>query len=158
MTLTVAEDVVAFHARPETDEENLVEDVAADGGMMRADPGTIATRLGGLRSARVLLCGHSHRSDLVRLDDGALVLNPGSVGCPAFDAGTYVSEAGSPHARYALLDLRAGEEPRVAFLAVPYDHEAAARQAEAAGQTAWAAMLRTGLARRAAQVTSGVGA
>lgn len=155
MTLAVAQGVVAFHARPGSDEENLIEDVAADGRMVRAGPGTVAARLGDrgglsdLHAARVLLCGHSHRPDLVLLEDGTLVLNPGSVGCPAFNAGTYVSEAGTPHARYALLDLEDGAEAEVAFLAVRYDHEAAARQAEAAGQPAWADALRTGQVGRA---------
>ncbi len=72
----------------------------------------ITDRLGHVGSARVVLCGHSHRPELIRLPDGVLLLNPGSVGCPAYDdpsAPPHVSEAGSPHARYALLEFRHGE-------------------------------------------------
>lgn len=32
----------------------------------------------------VILCGHSHRQRVVRLADGCIVLNPGSVGCPGY--------------------------------------------------------------------------
>ena len=41
-----------------------------------------------------------------RLPDGPTVLNPGSVGCPAYQDPSddpHVSEAGSPHARYAIV-------------------------------------------------------
>jgi hypothetical protein len=43
----------------------------------------------------------------VRLPGGSLVVNPGSVGWPAYDddrPAPPVMEAGSPHARYAVVD------------------------------------------------------
>ena len=54
-----------------------------------------------------------------------------------------MAEAATPHARYAVLYLSEGN-PAVAFLAVPYDHEAAARRAEANKRPGWAHALRTG--------------
>jgi hypothetical protein len=100
--------LAAKMARLGSDEENLLEEVAADGRMARAGLNTIAARLRGLRgahqSARILLCGHIYPPDLVRLDDDTLVLNSGSGGCPTFDAGTFVPQAGTPHVRYTLLE------------------------------------------------------
>lgn len=96
--------------------------------------------------APVLLCGHSHQPRVLRLADGRTVVNPGSVGCPAYDApGTvpHVSEVGSPHARYAVVTIGPGE-PRVELIALPYDHEAAAARAEANGRPEWARGLRMG--------------
>jgi hypothetical protein len=55
-----------------------------------------------------------------------------------------VSESGSPHVRYALLDVEDGREPDVMFLALAYDHESAARRAEINGRPEWAHALRTG--------------
>lgn len=147
MTLEVAPGVLACHGTPDRDETYLVETVR-DGGIAPDAPDAVEGRLAGT-GARIVLCGHSHRTELVRLPNGALIINPGSVGAPGYEdpaEPAHVSEAGSPHARYALLDLPddAGAEPVVTFLAVPYDHEAAARRAEALGRPDWARALRTG--------------
>jgi predicted phosphodiesterase len=140
--------VLACHGTPAHDATYLVEEVR-DGRLARGVPEAIARRLGPVEGVQVVLCGHSHRADLVRLPSGILVLNPGSVGCPAYEDPTepaHVSQAGAPQARYALLDL--GDEPAAAFLAVPYDHEAAARRAEANGRPDWAHALRSGFMPR----------
>lgn len=140
--------VVALHARPGRDDANLIETVRG-GRQARARPRRIARRLRGLAGeARLILTGHSHRPDLVRLSTGALVLNPGSVGLQAALVAepAHAMETGTPDARYAIVELADGP-PAVALLAVPYDHEAAARQAEANGAPDWASCLRTGWAR-----------
>ncbi len=139
--------LVAFHARPDDDNRYLVEDVV-DGRLVRAAAREVASRLGATEG-RVVLCAHSHLPHLVRLGDGRLVVNPGSVGCPAYEdpeGVQHVSEAGSPHARYAILDLggEQGDGVAVAHLAVAYDWEAAARRAERVGRPGWAHALRTG--------------
>jgi hypothetical protein len=93
----------------------------------------------------VVLCGHSHQQHLIELSHGPLTLNPGSVGCPSYDdPGTdpHVSEAGSPHARYAVLTI--GEQVPAELIAVAYDWRAAAARAEANGRSEWAYGLRTG--------------
>ena len=121
--------------------------MAAGAGAMQG----IADRLGHVGSARVVLCGHSHKPELIRLPDGVLLLNPGSVGCPAYDdpsAPAHLSEAGSPHARYALLEFRHGEgwgnDAEKTFVALSYAHEQAACRAQASGRADWAHALRTG--------------
>jgi hypothetical protein len=75
-----------------------------------------------------------------------LVLNPGSIGCPSYDdpgAEPHASEAGSPHARYAILTV---DEQHIAaeMLAVTYDWTMAAARAEKNGRPEWAYGLRTG--------------
>ena len=89
----------------------------------------------------------------MRLDDGRLIVNPGSVGLQAYDDDhpcPHIVENGSPHARYALLERRA-EGWQVELRALPYDHEAAARRAEANGRGDWADALRSGLVGRMAK-------
>jgi predicted phosphodiesterase len=144
-TRRVAEGILACHATPAKDDLYLVEEIER-GRLVRADPEAIAGRLGAVE-AKIVLCGHSHRADLVRLADGPMVLNPGSVGCPAYDDASepaHVSEAGTPHARYAVLELDAGAGAAVEFFAVAYSHEDAARRAQANGRADWAHALRTG--------------
>lgn len=139
--------VLAVHARPGRDDAYLIETVKA-ARQVRAKPRTIQRRLGPVE-ARLVLTAHSHRADLLRLPSGVTLLNPGSVGVPALwddDAPVHAIEAGTPHARYALVEV--GEAVTATLLAVPYDHEAAARQAETHGRPDWAHGLRTGLALR----------
>lgn len=143
-TREFAPGLVGFHATPVHDDRYLIDEII-DGRLHRAPMEKILRRLGPVR-ARVMLLAHSHRADLIRLPDGALILNPGSVGDPGYEdlsGRRHVSEAGAPHARYAILDL-AGAEPDVTFRAVPYDCERAARRAEQNGRPDWAAPLRTG--------------
>jgi len=145
-TLEIIPGVVAFHARPDHDEKYLL-DAIVDGQLVRAPLAAIQRRLKGLDPAcRVVLCGHSHRAELIRIPGGPILFNPGSVGAPAYDDDTppaHVSEQGSPHARYGIVTLGEGPD-RFETIAVDYDHEAAARQAEQAGRPEWAHALRTG--------------
>ncbi len=144
--LEPAPGVLALHARPDRDDANLIETLVGKR-QVRAKPRIIERRLGSAGAARLVLTGHSHRPDLVRLPSGALVLNPGSVGRPAAlsDDPPHAIEAGTPDARYAVVEV--GASITVAMVAVPYDHEAAARRAEANGAPDWATGLRTGWAR-----------
>lgn len=98
--------------------------------------------------APVVLCGHTHLPRAVRTRSGQLVVNPGSVGLPAWayegDGGTSINvETGSPDARYALLERRDGRWI-AALVAVPYDHEAMADLAAARNRPDWENALRTG--------------
>jgi predicted phosphodiesterase len=134
----------AFHAVPTNDETYFMENIAA-GKTVLASPAEIAARLGDF-DASLVLCGHTHLPRLVRLADGRTVLNPGSVGLPAYEDQTpapHVIENGSPHARYAIA-RREGSEWSVEFCYVTYDWTAAAAAARAAGWTAWAHNLETG--------------
>ena len=145
-SLPVAPDVLAFHATPHRDDVYLM-DAVVSGRLVRAGLNDIEKRLGPT-TARVILCGHSHRPDAVRLGNGALIVNPGSVGCPAYDDPSHqahVSESGTPHARYAIIDIQSNAAVNVAFKALNYPHEVAAQRAEANGRPEWAHALRTGM-------------
>ena len=94
----------------------------------------------------LILCGHTHVPRLLRLADGRLVVNPGSVGLQGFDddhVQPHVIETRTPHARYALLE-RAAAGWNISLRAVAYDWEAAARRAAQEGRPDWAHVLRTG--------------
>lgn len=138
-----------FHATPADDNRYLMEDKLG-GRLVQSGASAIRGRLGDVGDARLVLCGHSHLPRLLALDD-VTVLNPGSVGQPAYSDPTppdaHVSEAGSPHARYAVVTVEGGAVASVDGIAVAYDWEAAARQAESYGRADWAKGLRTGFAK-----------
>jgi predicted phosphodiesterase len=141
---TVDHGILACHGTPADDNQYLVEEVS-DRRLVRANLSTIRGRLGDVE-ARVVLCGHSHQQHLIRLPDGPLILNPGSVGCPSYDDpghDPHVSEAGSPHARYAVLAI-IGDQVSAEMIAISYDWQAAAARAEKNDRPEWAYGLRTG--------------
>jgi predicted phosphodiesterase len=137
-------DVLLFHGTPASDLVYLLEDVQREGVRLR-ETAAIRQLLGGVAHS-LIACGHSHLARTVQLDERTLVVNPGSVGLPAYRADhphPHIMEAGSPHARYAIVE-RAGEGWKVELIAVPYDHQAASRRAAANGRSDWAARLLTG--------------
>ena len=92
----------------------------------------------------LILCAHTHVARAVRLRDGRLIVNPGSVGSPGYrdtHPFPHVIEAGTPDARYAILELADGNW-RVTFRHVPYDHEAMAALARQNGQPELASRWR----------------
>lgn len=149
-TLTLEGGVFACHARPDKDTLYLLED-AEGGRLLRSPAAEIAARLAGVE-ATLVLCGHSHQQAALRLPDGRWIVNPGSVGCPAYgdpDPPGHASETGSPAARYAVVELD-GAGIRTDLISLPYDHGAAARRAEANGRPDWAVALATGYVPRPA--------
>ncbi len=133
-TLSIVDDIFLCHGTPTSDEEPWL-DSWWDGRTTTApDHATVAAKAEGF-DYPVLLCGHTHVPRAVRLKDGRLIVNPGAVGLQI--------NHGSPDARYATVELRGGKY-YAAFHTVPYDHFAAARQAEANGFPQWREALTTG--------------
>ena len=127
-------DVYCCHGTPASDTEALIEDISP-GRVEIAPPEVILSRLGGLTHPLVL-CAHKHVPRAVWLPTGQLVVNPGSVGWQAYwndDPVVHKVEAGSPHARYAILERRS-EGWTVEHIAVPYPWEKVADLARVSGR------------------------
>ncbi len=100
--------------------------------------------------APVVLCGHTHLPRSVRSARGQLVVNPGSVGLPAFEDDepfSHCVETGSPDARYAILE-RGAHGWSAQLITVPYDHVSMARLARERRRTDWEWALSTGYVPR----------
>ncbi len=134
------------HGTPSSDEVYLLEEPLPQGSVLK-EPQNIAQALGQVRQP-VICCGHSHTPRTVYLPGGQLVVNPGSVGLPAYtmdEPFPYKMESGSPHAKYAILSqTEAGWA--VSHVAVPYDWRKAAARARENGRPDWAAWLESGRA------------
>lgn len=142
-SLELSEEIFAFHGRPDDDNAYLLENVE-HGRLVQASADEIRDRTASVR-ARIILCAHSHIPRQVSVD-GKIVVNPGSVGQPAYVDPTppaHVSEAGSPLARYSIVDLDA-ENTKIESIAVQYDHVAAAERAAQNESPSWARFLMTG--------------
>ncbi len=146
-TLQVQPGMFACHGTPSINHLYLLESIA-NGRTHLAAPEEILQRVGTLHDG-ILLCGHSHIPRVVQCQDPLLIVNPGSVGLQAYEddfMGQHVSETGSPHAHYAVLDFHNGEW-KVDQIALSYDYERAAQQASQNNRPDWAIALETGFAR-----------
>jgi putative phosphoesterase len=134
-TLLYEGDVFLCHGTPRDDNASFMDHMVGTIAAMQSRE-HIEAEAAGFDHA-VLLCGHTHVPRSLRLNDGRLVVNPGSVGLPF--------EIGSPDARYAIIEKRAAGW-NTELHAVAYDHEAAAKLALDKGYPRWAEALTWGWA------------
>jgi len=139
-------DVFLCHGTPASDTSYLLEHVTPQAVLLR-DSAAIQAELSGV-DQQVVLCGHSHVPHTVWLPSGQLVVNPGSVGISAYRDDLpypHVMEAGSPHARYAIL-TRQPAGWMVEHVALPYAWSEAAAVARRNGRPDRASWIETGRA------------
>ena len=135
-------DMMLCHATPHSELDYLLEEVQP-GAVELREPASIRALLG-VVDVRLIACGHTHLPRLVRIAEHVTIVNPGSVGLPAYEADApylHAMQAGSPHARYAIVT-----GSRIEHIAVEYDHHAASACAARNDRPDWARWLRTGRA------------
>lgn len=144
-TLVYRNEVYLCHAAPGDDAAFWLDYVATDGSVRPSPIDAIEAKVGGI-DASLILCGHTHIPRVVRLRDGRMIVNPGSVGLPGYDGqlpNPYKVEVGTPDACYAILQrTRAVWSATIRY--VPYNHAAAAQMARSRGMPVWASALATG--------------
>ncbi len=136
--------ILLCHGTPDDDLEYFLETVVPAGARM-ATRQEVEARLG-TAQARLILCGHTHMPRAVRTTSGQLVLNPGSVGLPAYDDAIpypHVIQTGSPDAHYALLEYLHGGWT-ASLVSVPYDYRPMVKLAQLRHFPDWAHALATG--------------
>ncbi|MGL4576269.1 MAG: metallophosphoesterase family protein [Burkholderiaceae bacterium] len=129
--------VFLCHGTPTSDTTYFCEtvDSAIESGIRMATQEELQARAGSI-NAQVMLCGHSHQPRVMAIKDGRLIVNPGSVGIPAYDddhIAFHIVANGSPHARYCTIE-RSAHGWNVAQCAVAYDWNAAIAQARRNGR------------------------
>ena len=145
VTIELAAGILAFHGSPDDDLQYLLETVTA-AGVRPATEAEVVERLGAHTGWALMLCGHTHLQRSIRLVDGTFIVNPGSVGWPAYDDDAplpHKIEAGSPHARYAIVDDASGRW-EAEFRAVDYAWDESAAIARANGRDDVSRALLTG--------------
>ncbi len=132
-TLTLAEDIFLCHGTPDNDLIYLLEEVTAGCPRIRPDA-DICEQVSSI-NASLILCGHTHIPRAVQLSSGQQIVNPGSVGLPAYRDDLPVPHAmenHSPHATYCIVE-RTAAGWTTAFVKVPYDYQQAMDAANARG-------------------------
>ncbi|UUX48736.1 metallophosphatase family protein [Nisaea acidiphila] len=144
-TLIWRDEIFLCHGTPEDDNTYWLEQVTQDGRVRSAALKDIEARAQGIEQ-KLILCAHTHLPRTVALADGRLIVNPGSVGCPAYidiEPAPHKVQAGNPNACYAILEQQ-GEDWSVTHRHVPYDHLEMSRIAMERGSPSWAEGLATG--------------
>ena len=133
------DDVLLCHGTPTSDVTSLLEN--ADKAASAAE---IETRLGTV-SASLVVCGHTHVPRSVR-SQGKLIVNPGSVGHPAYRDNypyPHAIQSGSPDARYAIVEKH-GDQWVTSLFSVPYRYQEMAALARTNQRPDWEHILQTG--------------
>lgn len=133
---SIGGEVFVCHGTPADDEMPWLDNFYDGRTTTLPSEAEVAEHASGIDSA-VILCGHTHIARTLRLTDGRLIANPGSVGMQLV--------RGSPDAHYAIVEKRR-RGWQTALFAVPYDTEAAAKLAEANGFAGWGDAIRHGWA------------
>ena len=143
-TTTVDNLIFVCHGTPESDDEYLLEKVTERGVFVYNDEELIAktTHI----KERIILCGHSHVNRVVYLTNNKIILNPGSVGLPAYlGNGKYrfAMESMTPHAKYAIITVD-DDTINIEQLNIEYDWNAASQLAKKHGNENTAKFLLYG--------------
>ena len=144
-TLLFRDEVVLCHGSPRGDAVYWLDRVCDDGSIRLSTIDEIEADAEGIE-ASLILCAHTHLPRLVRLRDGRVVVNPGSVGLPAYKGlkpVEHVVQTGTPDACYAVLE-RTTEAWRVTFRYVPYDPALMVRLCQSNSKPDWANAVETG--------------
>ncbi|WP_345948590.1 metallophosphoesterase family protein [Mucilaginibacter sp. PAMB04274] len=132
------------HGTPESDNEYFLEKVTAHGVFVYNDEELIEKTK--YIKQRIILCGHSHVNRVVYLSNGKIILNPGSVGLPAYlgnGENRFAMESMTPHAKYALVRAD-GDCVFIEQVLCHYNWQRASKAALLNGSEKWAQFLLHG--------------
>ena len=105
------EGVLLCHGTPASDEDDWLDARTDMNRMVARDLSEVERRASGVVE-KAVLCGHTHTQRFVRLPDGRAILNPGSVGCPAYldtrKTPHFVQQTGATGARDGILEKQDG--------------------------------------------------
>jgi len=132
------------HGTPESDDEYLLEKVTANGVFIHNDE-DLVWRTRHIKE-RIILCGHSHVNRVIYLSNNKIILNPGSVGLPAYLGNgeySFAMESNTPHAKYAVVHAD-GDSINIEQVLCTYDWHKASEAARKNGNEKWANFLLYG--------------
>lgn len=138
------EDFYFCHGTPTSDESHLLEEMSPNGSSLKKTE-EIMELINGI-TQNIVFCAHSHIPRVVNLPNNKIVINPGSVGLPAYADELPIyhkMESGSHHANYTIVTKRE-DDWVIEQISIPYNRDAAIIQSEKNGRTDWAVALQTG--------------
>ncbi|MGG2937044.1 metallophosphoesterase family protein [Bacillus pacificus] len=140
----IVDDILFCHGTPTSDEVYLLEEMDENGAVLKSEK-NIMNQLQNIEQ-KIIVCGHTHIPRVVYLANGKIIINPGSVGLPAYKDElpiVHKMESGTPHAKYVVIEKVSGEWI-IEQISVSYNWEEAAGLAVQQERYDWAQALKTG--------------
>ncbi|WP_270606996.1 metallophosphoesterase family protein [Bacillus mobilis] len=140
----IVDDILFCHGTPTSDEVYLLEEMDENGAVLKSEK-NIMDQLQNIEQ-KIIVCGHTHIPRVVYLANGKIIINPGSVGLPAYKDElpiVHKMESGTPHAKYVVIEKVSGEW-LIEQISVSYNWEEAAGLAVQQERYDWAQALKTG--------------
>ena len=140
----IVDDILFCHGTPTSDEVYLLEEMDENGAVLKSEK-NIMDQLQNIEQ-KIIVCGHTHIPRVVYLVNGKIIINPGSVGLPAYKDElpiVHKMESGTPHAKYVVIEKVSGEWI-IEQISVSYNWEEAAGLAVQQERYDWAQALKTG--------------
>lgn len=138
------EDFYFCHGTPTSDEIYLLEEMSSSGSMLKKTE-DIMNLVSGV-TQRLIFCAHSHIPRVIYLPNDKVIINPGSVGLPAYEDEIPIyhkMESGSPSANYTII-TKLEDDWIIEQLHIPYNRDEAINNCEKNGRLDWASALKTG--------------
>ncbi|WP_223556059.1 MULTISPECIES: metallophosphoesterase family protein [Lysinibacillus] len=138
------DDFYFCHASPENDELYMLNEITPNGVTIKQTE-EIMNFVKDIPQ-NIIFCGHSHLPTIVYLPNNKIIINPGSVGLPAYEEEEpfyYKIESGTPFANYTVVEKR-NDEWIIEQLSVPYDTTEVIKQSEDQNRPDWARALKCG--------------
>jgi putative phosphoesterase len=142
----IFEDILFCHGTPFADDKYLLEQVTPSG-VIEKSVDVLMTELASV-TQKLIVCGHTHISKSIWLPDGKMIVNPGSVGFPAYfeeEPHPHCMESKTPHAKYLTLS-RNKDSWIIDHILVSYNYELAAQRAEENNRKDYSYAIRYGRA------------
>ncbi|PEL85945.1 metallophosphoesterase family protein [Bacillus wiedmannii] len=140
----IVDDILFCHGTLTSDEVYLLEEMDENGAVLKSEK-NIMDQLKNIEQ-KIIVCGHTHIPRVVYLANGKIIINPGSIGLPAYKDElpiVHKMESGTPHAKYVVIEKVLGEWV-IEQISVPYNWEEAAELAVQQERHDWAQALKTG--------------
>lgn len=144
-TRLLDDEIFLCHGTPRCDNTYWTETVTPEGCLTMPSPEEISRRADGMLYP-LMLCGHTHLQRAIRINEDCLLVNPGSVGCPAYSDTLpvpHIVQTGNTFACYAILEQLNGHW-QVTFRQISYDRSVAIKLANESSDTEWQLALATG--------------
>jgi len=145
-TLTIDDSFFLCHGNLIADDFPLIEKITPNAVLLKTDDElTKETRK---VNQPIILCGHTHTPRFVNLSNGKKIINPGSVGFPAYTHDfpyEHKMESCSPHAKYCVIETD-NDLLSVQQISLKYDWDSAINQAKKNDRADWAEWLKSGKA------------
>ncbi len=138
------DDIYMCHGTPTSDLIYLLEDINTGRPCLRPENEIVELLHG--QASNVVVCGHTHIPRTVKIGSGQVIVNPGSVGLPAYTDNEPVlhsMENYCPHASYAILEKTTAGWT-IQQLKVSYPYQQAVRKAQEQQREDWAHFLSSG--------------